>query len=54
VHDEELHDLYFSVNWGYKIDGNKMVEHMTSIGEKQMHIGHWWENLKKQTLEQVR
>jgi hypothetical protein len=48
LHNEELHNLYFSPNIIRKIKsrGMREAEHVAQMG-RGMHIGYWWESQKE-------
>jgi hypothetical protein len=49
LHNEELHDLYFSPNILRVIKSRRMrwVRHVARMGESEACIRFWWENLRE-------
>jgi hypothetical protein len=49
LHNEELHNLFFSPNVIRMIKSNKMrwVEHVPRTERRQMHTRFWWEIRRK-------
>jgi hypothetical protein len=49
VHNEELHNLYSSLNIVTMIKPKRMrwTGHIARMGEKRNDIGYWWESQKK-------
>jgi hypothetical protein len=51
LHDEELHNLYSSLNIIRMINCRRMrwAGHVARIGRRVMHIRYCWESQKKET-----
>jgi hypothetical protein len=49
LHNEELHNFYSSPNTIKMIKSRRMrwTRHVTRMGRRGMHIGHWWESQKE-------
>jgi hypothetical protein len=49
LHNEELHNLYFSPNIIRMIKSRRMrcAGHVARVGRRGMHIGYWWERQKE-------
>jgi hypothetical protein len=49
LHNEELHNLYSSINIIRMIKSRRMgwVGHVARTGKRGMHIGYWWESQKE-------
>jgi hypothetical protein len=48
LHNEELHNLYFTPSIIRKIKSRRMrwAWHVAQMGRRGMHIGYWWESQK--------
>jgi hypothetical protein len=51
LHNEELHNLYFSPSIIRMIKSKRMrwAWHVARMGVKGMHIGYWWKDRRKET-----
>jgi hypothetical protein len=51
LHNEELHDLYFSpiILRVIKSRRTRWAGHLAGMGEGEVCTGFWWENLEKET-----
>jgi hypothetical protein len=49
LHNEELHNLYFSPSIIRMIKSKRMrwTEHVARMGKGGMHLGYWWEIQKE-------
>jgi hypothetical protein len=47
LHDEDLHDLYFSPIGMIKSRRMRWAGHVACMGQRGMHIGYWWESQKE-------
>jgi len=56
LHNEELNDLYFSLNIIRVIKWRRMrwAVHVESMGRAEVHTGFWWGILRKEPLERPR
>jgi hypothetical protein len=44
LHNEELHNLYPSMNRMIKLRMMRWVGHVARMGRRGMHIVYWWES----------
>jgi hypothetical protein len=49
IHNEEINDLYSSPNIFRVIKSRRMrrAEHVARMGEREMHTGFWWGDLRE-------
>jgi hypothetical protein len=52
LHNEELHNFYFSPNVIRMSKSRRMrwIGHVARMGERGMHIGYWWESQKERDV----
>ena len=56
LHNDELNDLYFSLNIVRVIKSKKIrwAWHVSGKGRVEVYTGFWWGNLRKKTLGKPR
>jgi hypothetical protein len=47
LHNDELHNLYYSPNRMIKSRRMRWVGHVARMGRRGMHIWYWWESQKE-------
>jgi hypothetical protein len=50
LHNEELHNLYFSTSIIRMVKSRRMrwVWHVARMGKGEIHIGYWWKARRKE------